>query len=308
MTPSSSRCRPPSFDPDGDAVTLLGIGSAPRLGRLVKFGANSVHYQAYPGSAGTDEFTYQVTDPFGGVGSRSARSGLRWSNPGAPQPPLAVPDVPHRRARPDRDRVDVLANDLLAAGDRATVELVDPPDGVEPGESDSGPVVIEAPDKADGRNVEVVYRLGNGIDASRARSRCAPPSPTTTRRSCSTRSAPRDEGDSVSIDALETAYDPDGPRADQLKIAEVFAPQGVTAKVEGSKITVPRGKQPIVVPFRVEDADGGAATASLFVPATEVRSAVHEVRRGARGRPRRSSVTAKNLRPGHQPARRPGGS
>lgn len=250
-------------DPDGDAVTLLGLGSAPRLGRLVKFGANSVHYQAYPGSAGTDEFTYQVTDPFGGVALGTVR--IAVVNPGAPQPPLAVPDVltvePGRTAT-----VDVLANDLLAAGDRATVELVDPPDGVSL-ESDTGPVVMRAPDKADGRNVEVVYRLGNGIDASQGTITLRTTKPYNNPPVVFDAFGPRDEGDSVSIDALDTAYDPDGP-SDELKIAEVFAPKGVTANVEGSKITVARGKQPIVVPFRVEDADGGAATASLFVPAT----------------------------------------
>ncbi|WP_109508452.1 Ig-like domain-containing protein [Nocardioides speluncae] len=250
-------------DPDGDAVTLLGIGSAPRLGRLVKFGANSVRYQAYPGSAGTDEFTYQVTDPYGGVALGTVRVAV--VTPGAPQPPLAVPDVltvePGRTAT-----VDVLANDLLAAGDRATVELVDPPDGVSL-ESDTGPVVIQAPDKADGRNVEVVYRLGNGIDASQGTITLRTAKPYNNPPVVFDAFGPRDEGDTVSVDVLDTAYDPDGP-SDELKVAEVFAPQGVTANVEGSRISVARGKQPIVVPFRVEDADGGVATASLFVPAT----------------------------------------
>ena len=45
-------------DPDGDPVTLTGLGSAPTLGRVVQYGANSIEYQAYPGSAGTDEFSY----------------------------------------------------------------------------------------------------------------------------------------------------------------------------------------------------------------------------------------------------------
>ena len=44
-------------------------------------------------------------------------------------------------------------------------------------------------------------------------------------------------------------------------------PQGITASIAGGKITVERAEQPMVVPFRVEDADGGAATGSLYVPA-----------------------------------------
>ena len=60
-------------DPDGDAVTLLGIGSAPELGRIVRFGADSIEYQAYPGSGGTDEFDYVVVDAGGETATGTAR-------------------------------------------------------------------------------------------------------------------------------------------------------------------------------------------------------------------------------------------
>ena len=46
----------------------------------------------------------------------------------------------------------------------------------------------------------------------------------------------------------------------------MFAPPGVTTRQSGSEITVERGDQPLVVPFRVVDADGGSATASVYVP------------------------------------------
>ena len=66
---------------------------------------------------------------------------------------------------------------------------------------------------------------------------------------------------------LETAYDPDGA-AEDLTVSDVFVPAGTPpAEVVDGRITVSRGDQPTVVPFRVEDADGGAATASLYVPA-----------------------------------------
>ncbi len=62
-------------DPDGDPVTLTGITAAPGLGRIVGFGASSLRYEAYPGSVGTDEFGYTVTDGRGGTadGSRPRR-------------------------------------------------------------------------------------------------------------------------------------------------------------------------------------------------------------------------------------------
>lgn len=257
-------------DPDGDSVTLLGLGSpsdgssgAPQLGRVVRFGANSLHYQTYPGSQGTEEFTYQVTDAFGAVATGTARIAI--VPPGPPQPPLAVNDS--MTVEPGRvATVDVLANDLIATGDRVQVELIDAPDGVEL-ESPTGPVNIEAPEKADGRNVEVVYSISNGLDTSRGTVTLRTRQPYNNPPVVFDAFGPNEEGDEVTVDVLAEAYDPDGPSAD-LEITDVFAPAGVRASADGGKISVERGPQPIVVPFRVEDVDGGAATASLYVPAT----------------------------------------
>ena len=84
------------------------------------------------------------------------------------------------------------------------------------------------------------------------------------------------DGGTVTVDVLSAgteasgstsgAYDPDGPFED-LRVADVYAPQGIATSVAGGRITVERAEQPMVVPFRVEDADGGAATGSLYVPA-----------------------------------------
>src|SRR5690606_221166 len=49
-------------DPEGDAVTVMGITSAPRLGLVTAHGGNFLEYRAYPRSSGTDEFTYAVVD------------------------------------------------------------------------------------------------------------------------------------------------------------------------------------------------------------------------------------------------------
>jgi len=161
--------------------------------------------------------------------------------------------------------VDALANDLVAPGDRVTLELVDPPEGVRL-ETDTGPVVLDAPGQVDGRNLEVVYTVSNGLDNSRA---------TVTLRTAEPYNNPpvvpdsfgeTEDGDSVSVDVLESAHDPDGP-SDELVVTQVFAPDGVTHSLAGSELTVARGPEPVVVPFRVEDADGGSTTASLYVPA-----------------------------------------
>ncbi len=250
-------------DPDGDAVTLLGIGSAPELGRIVRFGADSLEYQAYPGSGGTDEFDYVVVDAGGETATGTARVAV--VSGGVPQPPLAVADTvdvaPGRTAS-----VDVLANDLVAGGDRVVVELA----GDQPGvrlQSETGPILVDAPERADGRTVDVVYRLTNGIDTSQA---------TLTLRTTRDFNNPpvvhdafgtAQDAEAVTADVLATAHDADGSAAD-LRVTDVFVPVGVPpAEVVDGQVTVVRGAEPMVVPFRVEDADGGAASASLYVPA-----------------------------------------
>lgn len=250
-------------DPDGDSVTILGLDTAPALGRVLRIGANSIIYQAYPDSVGTDEFTYQLTDSLGAGAVGTAR--VVVAPPDTPQAPLAVADditvAPGRTAS-----VDVLANDLISSGDRVAVSLVQPPAGVSL-VSATGPVRITAPRTADGRNEVVVYRISNGIDVSQA---------TVTLSTVPGYNNPpvvfdsfgsTGNGSSVTTDVLATAYDPDGP-ASALHITKVLAPRGVKARViGGSRIRVSRGAAPIVVPFVVADGDGGTTTGSLYVPA-----------------------------------------
>ncbi len=259
-------------DPDGDAVTILGLDSAPQYGQVVRIGANSIEYTAYPSSVGTDEFTYSITDTFGAVATGTARVSI--APPGPPQPPLAVPDS--ITVEPGRTAVvDVLANDLVATGSRVSVSLVDPPEGVQL-RSETGPLEIVAPDTLDGRSVEVVYRITDGLDTSQTTMTLRTAKPYNNPPIVSDAFGAAGDGDTVTADVLSAgsdasgstsgAYDPDGP-FEELRVAQVYAPQGVTASIAGGKITVERAEQPMVVPFRVEDADGGAATGSLYVPA-----------------------------------------
>ncbi|MGH3347473.1 MAG: fibronectin type III domain-containing protein, partial [Nocardioides sp.] len=127
--------------------------------------------------------------------------------------------------------------------------------------TDDGTFRVEAA----GKTVEVVYEVGNGLTSSRGTVTVRTAEPYNNPPVAFDAFGSADDGDSVEVDVLETAYDPDGPSED-LVVAEVLPPAGVRAEVEGSTITVVRGPQPMVVPFRVEDADDGATTASLYVP------------------------------------------
>ncbi len=265
-------------DPDGDPVTILGLASAPELGGVTRIGANSIEYTAYPGSVGTDEFTYQVTDTLGATSTGVARVSI--APPGPPQPPLAVPDS--MTVAPGRTAVvDVVANDIVAAGSRVTVSLVAPPAGVRL-RSETGPIEVDAPRTADGRSVEVVYRLTDGLESTQTTLTLHTQEGYNNPPVVSDAFGAVGDGRSVTADVLSAgpvvdgavsgsssgAYDPDGP-FDDLVVADVYAPAGIATRIDGGRVTVERGDQPMVVPFRVEDADGGAATGSLYVPAAD---------------------------------------
>ena len=63
-------------DRNGDPVTVTGITSAPRLGRIVSYGGNFLEYEAYPRTVGTDEFTYSVVDSQGAFATGTVRVGV----------------------------------------------------------------------------------------------------------------------------------------------------------------------------------------------------------------------------------------
>ncbi len=255
-------------DPDGDPVTVTGIASAPTLGRVVSFGANSLEFQAYPRGVGSEEFTYTVVDTQGAEATGTVRVAV--VPVGTPQPPVAVPD--QQMIEPGRTaHVDVIANDQIGSTDRIKVELVEPPAGVEL-ESEIGPIRIKAPAKVTDDVVEVVYRLDNGLATSTSTVTLTPIEDYNNPPVVYDAYGRTTDSDEVTVDVLagpnelSGAYDPDGSRTD-LRVAEVFADPAI-ATFAGSEVTAVRGPQPRVIPFRVEDADGGSATASVYVPPT----------------------------------------
>ena len=97
------------IDPDGDSVTLTAFPGSPQLGEIVNQGSDYFDYRAYPDSAGTDSFTYQVADTYGATALGSVRIGI-VPRAGDSLPPTAVNDAVS--LRPGRvASVDALAND-----------------------------------------------------------------------------------------------------------------------------------------------------------------------------------------------------
>lgn len=251
-------------DPDGDPVTVAGITSAPKLGRVLSYGGNFLEYQAYPRTTGTDEFEYSVTDSRGAVATGTVRMAV--VPPGEPQPPLAVAD--QLIVEPGRTAVfDPLANDYIAPGDEVEISLRDAPDGVTL-DPETNLVSVPAPDTTQGASPPVVYAITNGLSTSISTLKVDTADEFKNPPVVFDAFGQADDSGSVSVNVLEGAYDPDGTIAD-LSVTRVYGTDGEpTINAAGNTIKVRRGPNPIVVPFRVEDADGAAATASLYVPPT----------------------------------------
>ncbi|SEC47707.1 Fibronectin type III domain-containing protein [Nocardioides exalbidus] len=249
-------------DRNGDPVTVTGITSAPRLGRIVSYGGNFLEYQAYPRTTGTDEFSYSIVDSQGAFATGLVRVAV--VEPDGTQPPLAVADrltvAPGRTAT-----FDPLANDFIAPGDSVEIKLVDAPDGVEL-DPETNLVTVPAPATVDEPSVVIVYTVSNGLSQSRATMTLETEADFNNPPIVYDAFGSVEESGSVVVDVLEGAYDPDGDAGD-LVVSDVSGDESATV-VGGSRVRVDRGASPKVLPFEVRDADGGVATASVYVPPT----------------------------------------
>jgi large repetitive protein len=106
-------------DPDGDSVFLTDVTTPPALGRIVDQGSDFFVYQAYPGTAGTDSFSYEVADTFGAGATGTVRIGV-IQRPVALLPPNAVDDA--IEIKPGRTgSIPVLLNDSDPNGYKLTL-------------------------------------------------------------------------------------------------------------------------------------------------------------------------------------------
>ncbi|GAA1926823.1 Ig-like domain-containing protein [Nocardioides hwasunensis] len=247
-------------DRNGDPVTVTGITSAPRLGRIVSYGGNFLEYQAYPRTVGTDEFTYSVVDSQGAFATGTVRVAV--VGPGEPQPPLAVED--RLSIEPGRTATfDPLANDFIAAGDSVELKLLDPPDGVTL-DPDTNLVTVPAPATTEEPPVVVVYSVTNGLSESRATMTLETREDFNNPPVVYDAFGSADDSGSVVVDVLEGAYDPDGD-ADDIRVTSV---SGATVVGNGTQVRANRTAAPQVLPFEVRDADGAVASASVYIPPT----------------------------------------
>lgn len=250
------------IDPDGDSATVIGITSAPTLGRITGFSATSISYEAFPTSSGPDSFGYVVTDQYGKTATAVVNIGVAPASD--PQPPVAVDDQV-TAAPGDQVQVDVLSNDVIAADDEPSIlDLNDSNPDLPAGTKllgKQGPLLVTAPENTS-RPLRILYRLSDGI---------GPPSvgQVTVRSIAGYKTPPvavdayaqpKNNATTVSVDVLKNDSD---PLRGRLTITKVY---GAGARISGGDVIVPVLNHVQTIAYEIRNRTGAAAAAVIHVP------------------------------------------
>ena len=252
------------IDADGDTANVVGIASAPHLGRVVSVGSSSISYEAFPTVSGTDRFDYIVSDPYGKTSQSTISVGVAPVS--EPQPPTAVDDTV-TAAPGSKVRVDALANDVVAPNDVVRIgdlaklnpDLSRQVRRLKP----AGPVLVTA-SPTDGKSVQLLYSVTDGagdpsIGTITVRSqRGYVPPPIVSDVSA----APPPGARTVTVDVLGRARDPQNLA---LTVAKVYDTRAVTGA--DGRVTVPVVGRVQNIVYSVANSQGGVAAAVIHVPA-----------------------------------------
>ncbi len=254
------------IDADGDSSFLTGIDAAPKMGAAVP-GPNYIDFTASAAGAGTDTFTYSVRDRLGLENTATVRVGIAPAAE-ANQKPVAVNDGVV--LRPGRAiAVDALKNDSDPDGDPVSLD----PDGVSATPEEMGPLVKEgrvlftAPE-ANG-TFNVLYKVQDSRGASANGNITVTVdqnAPLLLPIARDDRVEPEETKGQTAVDVpvLKNDEDPDGV-AEDLEIT-VDAADGVAAVSPDNIVRVELTGEAQIIPYTVEDIDGGLATAVIWVP------------------------------------------
>lgn len=261
------------IDPNGDAVRLLGLGSAPTLGRVMGVGDGWFSYEAFPDSKGTDVFRYQVIDSLGAIGFGEIKVGV--ASAGAENsPPLGKPDK--IAVRPGRHvQISALKNDVDIDGDRITYAREDPVEieGIDDveiiGHRDISFTAPEEPGLYTGTyRIEDVRGLPGSGDLLITVDEEAPLLDPVTRDDVVPVSAVLGK-EWVVVDVTSNDTDPDGRQEDlRVEVPEYSSPDGqiATATEDGRRARVPVTERMQQIRYEVVDLDGNRAVGIILVP------------------------------------------
>ncbi|MFJ6114347.1 Ig-like domain-containing protein [Agrococcus sediminis] len=261
------------IDPDGDGVELVGYDTGPDGGRVLpEVGPDYFDFEAFPGSAGTVEFTYRVRDRWGAEGTATAIIGIAQAAD-VNQTPFAQTDL--ITVRPDRAiAVPVLENDSDPDQDALTLQV----DGLElPSELSEAEVntersTVDLRSPSAPGDYQFTYAVVDARGASTTGTvlltvaEDAPLQPPAARDD----PLPRDQVEldqAFDVPVLENDLDPDGDPSD-LELSIVTG----EGRVVGDMVQVVPSEEFQVVTYRVTDIDGLAAEAFVAVPPVRDRA------------------------------------
>lgn len=259
-----------NIDPNGDSVRLVGLGSGPSLGRVVTVGATYLEYEAFPGMAGTDSFTYTVVDSYGAKATGDIRVGVVPASITNTEP-TANQDIV--LTRPGRTvYIQPLANDSDPDGDKIGLVDTNPISFPIPAQVvDTSAIEVTVPDQEGTwfgtyriRDARGALATGNIVITAKADAPLLAP------KAFDDLVDVREvfQRDSVDVPVLANDYDPDGSRSDLV----LSVPAGDTSGAQavqtssGWQLRVPIGDRLRVIRYTITDADGLSASAFVTVP------------------------------------------
>ena len=248
-------------DPDGNSVAVGGVVIPPQLGRVLAVEASSITYQAYPLSHGTDTLTYQVENGSGLTGEAEVR--IAVTPPALVPPPVAV-DNSVIAAPGSSVTVDVLANDIIAAGDNVTIEPLSRTNAtVPPGAALVGnDLQVTAPTGAE--PLVIAYGITDGSASSVAhvtvRAQVGYVTPPVAIDDYPP--APAAGATTITVDVLANDYDPASTTSD-LTVSQVFSP---AVEIVNNRLVIPVETDPRSVAYQVRTPGGATAVAVVHVP------------------------------------------
>jgi large repetitive protein len=261
------------IDPNGDSVRLVGLGSGPKLGRILSVGPTYLEYQAFPKTAGTDTFTYVVVDTYGAKATGDIRVGVVPASVGNTEP-TANQDVVV--TRPGRTvTLQPLANDSDPDGDKVSLAdtgAVSFPT-LQAQVVDTSAIQVVVPDRAGTwfgtyriRDARGAIATGNIVVTADPKAELLAP------KAFDDLVDAREvfQRDTVDVPVLANDYDPDGLRTDlalSVPASDAAGPPAVVVSTPGGpQLRVPIGDRLRVFRYTVTDVDGLSASAFVTVP------------------------------------------
>jgi hypothetical protein len=270
------------IDPDGDSVTLDGIVDQPSLGRIESSSTTGFTYQAYPGSAGTDTFTYRVVDTYGKSSTGTVRVGV-IPRPSQVKPPIAVNDTVE--VKPGKTAsVPVLENDSDPNGYAISLKkkLPEVDEGLK-AKVHGKIVLVTVPEKQGAYLVSYAISNGQGGQATAyiqviVTEDAKPQYPTAIDHVIEP--AEVAAKDSVKVDVLKGAVNPSG-LASGLKVSVTGTNKDHASVGSGGIVTVRPGVSRMAISYALTDPSTGlAGEAFIVVPPRNTETAPPHIKNG----------------------------